>query len=38
MPVLLATTCLSAILVVVGNLLADIACAWLDPRQRLAEA
>jgi peptide/nickel transport system permease protein len=35
-PVLLAATCLSASLVVAGSLLADIACALLDPRQRIA--
>jgi peptide/nickel transport system permease protein len=33
-PVVLAATAISAILVVVGNLLADLAVAWLDPRIR----
>jgi len=33
-PVLLATTFLSAVLVVLGNLLADVACSLLDPRMR----
>jgi peptide/nickel transport system permease protein len=33
-PVLLATTFLSAVLVVLGNLAADLACAALDPRRR----
>jgi len=33
-PVLLATTFLSAVLVVLGNLLADLACSFLDPRTR----
>jgi peptide/nickel transport system permease protein len=35
-PVLLATTFLSAVLVVLGNLLADVACSFLDPRTRLS--
>jgi peptide/nickel transport system permease protein len=34
-PVLLATTWLSAVLVVAGSLLADVAGACLDPRQQL---
>lgn len=33
-PVILATTAVSAVLVVVGNLLADLAYAWVDPRIR----
>jgi peptide/nickel transport system permease protein len=35
-PVLLATTFLSAVLVVLGNLLADVACSFLDPRMRVS--
>jgi peptide/nickel transport system permease protein len=35
-PVLLATTLLSGALVVLGNLLADLACSFLDPRMRSA--
>lgn len=35
-PVLLATTFLSAVLVVLGNLAADLSCAALDPRRRAA--
>ena len=35
-PVLLATTWLSAVLVVMGSLLADVAGAMLDPRQQWA--
>ena len=35
MPVVLATTLLAALLVVVGNLLADVAMAVADPRIRL---
>ncbi|MEM8929579.1 MAG: ABC transporter permease [Acidobacteriota bacterium] len=34
LPVVLATTALSAIFVVVGSLLADLLHAWLDPRVR----
>jgi peptide/nickel transport system permease protein len=34
-PVILATTFLSAVLVVAGNLIADVACSLLDPRVRL---
>jgi peptide/nickel transport system permease protein len=34
-PVILATTFLSAVLVVLGNLIADVACSVLDPRVRL---
>jgi len=34
-PVILATTFLSAVMVVAGNLLADLGCSWLDPRIRL---
>ncbi len=33
-PVIMAVTLLSALLIVVGNLLADIAYAWADPRIR----
>jgi len=33
-PVVLATTAVSAVLVVLGNLLADLAYAWVDPRIR----
>ena len=33
-PVILATTAVSAVMVVVGNLLADLAYAWVDPRIR----
>jgi peptide/nickel transport system permease protein len=33
-PVIMAVTMLSALLIVVGNLLADIAYAWVDPRIR----
>jgi peptide/nickel transport system permease protein len=35
-PVVLATTALSAVLVVVGNLLADLLQGWADPRLRHA--
>jgi peptide/nickel transport system permease protein len=35
LPVLLGATCLSAALVVAGNLLADIGSALLDPRARV---
>jgi peptide/nickel transport system permease protein len=34
-PVILATTFLSAVLVVLGNLLSDLGYSWLDPRIRL---
>lgn len=34
-PVLMGTTLFSAVLVIVGNLVADIAYAWVDPRIRL---
>ncbi len=34
-PVILASTFLSAVLVVLGNLVADVVCSWLDPRGRL---
>ena len=34
-PVILATTFMSAVLVVIGNLFADLACSFLDPRVRL---
>lgn len=33
-PIIMAVTMLSAVLIVVGNLLADIAYAWVDPRIR----
>jgi len=33
-PVVMAATTISAVLVVVGNLLADVAVAWIDPRIR----
>jgi len=33
-PIIMAVTMLSALLIVVGNLLADIAYAWADPRIR----
>ena len=35
-PVVMAATTVSAVLVVAGNLLADILAAWLDPRVRSA--
>lgn len=35
-PVVMAATAVSAVLVVAGNLLADLAVAWLDPRARRA--
>jgi peptide/nickel transport system permease protein len=35
-PVVMAATTVSAVLVVAGNLLADILAAWLDPRMRSA--
>ncbi len=31
-PVIMAVTMFSALLIIVGNLAADIACAWADPR------
>lgn len=37
-PVVMAATAVSAVLVVAGNLLADILAAWLDPRVRSAPA
>ena len=37
-PVVMAATAVSAVLVVAGNLLADVAAAWLDPRVRGAAA
>src|SRR5881394_3828756 len=37
-PVVMAATTVSAVLVVAGNLLADILAAWLDPRVRSASA
>ena len=33
-PVIMAVTMLSAILIIVGSLVADLACAWADPRIR----
>lgn len=33
-PVVMAATTVSALLVVLGNLLADVLAAWVDPRQR----
>jgi peptide/nickel transport system permease protein len=33
-PVVMGATVVSAVLVVVGNFLADIATAWIDPRVR----
>ena len=35
-PVVMATTAIFAVLVVVGNLLADLLYAWVDPRLRRA--
>jgi peptide/nickel transport system permease protein len=37
-PVVMAATTISALLVVVGNLLADVAAGFVDPRLRAAEA
>ncbi len=37
-PVVMAATAVSAVLVVAGNLLADVLAAWLDPRVRDAPA
>lgn len=37
-PVILACTAVSALLVVLGNALADLLVAWVDPRTRAAEA
>lgn len=36
-PVVMAATAVSAVLVVAGNLLADVFAAWLDPRIRTGE-
>lgn len=36
-PVVMAATAVSAVLVVAGNLLADVLAAWLDPRIRTGE-
>src|SRR6185312_14982736 len=33
-PVVMAATAVSAVLVVAGNMLADLLAAWLDPRVR----
>ena len=35
-PVVMAATAVSAVLVVAGNLLADVLAAWADPRVRSA--
>ncbi len=35
-PVVMAATAVSAVLVVAGNMLADLFAAWLDPRVRSA--
>jgi len=35
-PVVMAATAISAVLVVAGNLLADMVAGWLDPRVRMA--
>jgi peptide/nickel transport system permease protein len=37
-PVVMAATAVSAVLVVAGNILADLLAAWLDPRVRSASA
>lgn len=37
-PVVMAATVVSAILVVLGNLMADLLAAWLDPRLRVPDA
>ncbi|HET8650437.1 MAG TPA: ABC transporter permease [Gemmatimonadales bacterium] len=37
-PVVMAATVISAILVVLGNILADLLAAWADPRVRAAES
>jgi peptide/nickel transport system permease protein len=37
-PVVMAATAVSAVLVVAGNLLADVLAGWLDPRVRRADA
>jgi peptide/nickel transport system permease protein len=36
-PVVMAATAVSAVLVVAGNLLADVLAAWLDPRLRVGQ-
>jgi peptide/nickel transport system permease protein len=36
-PVIMAATAVSAILVVVGSLLAEALAAWADPRLRMAQ-
>jgi peptide/nickel transport system permease protein len=33
-PLIMGVTMMSSVLVVVGNLLADVAYAWVDPRIR----
>lgn len=35
-PVVLATNFIAAVMVIAGNLIADLATAWLDPRTKLA--
>jgi peptide/nickel transport system permease protein len=35
-PVVMAATAVSAVLVVLGNLLAELLAAWADPRLRAA--
>ena len=37
-PVVMAATAVSAVLVVAGNILADVFAAWLDPRIRTSDA
>ena len=37
-PVVMAATAVSAVLVVIGNLLADVLVAWVDPRVRHGDA
>jgi len=33
-PVVMAATAISAVLVVAGNMIADVLAAWVDPRVR----
>jgi peptide/nickel transport system permease protein len=33
-PIIMAVTMLSSLLIILGNLLADVAYAWVDPRIR----
>jgi peptide/nickel transport system permease protein len=35
-PVVLAINLIAALMVIVGNLLADLSCLWVDPRARIA--